>query len=130
MVIRHGRQGISATITHCPQSGQWVIGLTTQATSVVPAEIRLALTGLGMGLATGPLMGVAVGAVSAARSDGAAAARMIGAALDVAALGAVFAVAEGGPQGWRLARFPSGRIRIVAASVAWRGSRPQYKAPR
>lgn len=72
-------------------------------TSLAPAEMGLALTGLGMGLATGPLMGAAVGVVAAGRSGTASAlinvARMTGATIGVAVLGAVFAMAHDGP-GW------------------------------
>jgi hypothetical protein len=42
-------------------SGLLLIGLSANQTTIVVAEIGLALTGLGMGLATGPLMGAAVG---------------------------------------------------------------------
>ncbi|HET7313797.1 MAG TPA: hypothetical protein VFJ08_05550 [Salinisphaera sp.] len=84
----------------------------------------MALTGLGMGLATGPLMGAAVGAVSTARSGSAAAlinvARMVGATLGVAALGAVFAFAGGGFPGLRAALLIGGAVQLAAAAVAWR----------
>jgi hypothetical protein len=62
------------------------------------------LTGLGTGLATGPLMALAIGAVAAARSGTAAAlinvARMAGATIGVAVLGAIYAIVDGGPQGF------------------------------
>ena len=78
--------------------GLLVIGMTAHSTSILAAEIGLALTGFGMGLATGPLMGAAVGAAAAARSGTAAAlinvARMAGATIGVAVLGAVFAMAQ------------------------------------
>ena len=87
--------------------GLLLIGTTAARPPLVFAEIGLALTGVGMGLATGPLMGEAVGAVPAARSGTASAiinvARMVGATVGVAALGAVYAVFKGGPGGLRLA---------------------------
>jgi DHA2 family methylenomycin A resistance protein-like MFS transporter len=79
--------------------GLLMIAATASTAGLEGAEIGLAPTGLGMGLATGPLMGAAVGAVPAARSGTAAAlinvARMARATIGVAALGAVFALAGG-----------------------------------
>jgi len=81
------------------------------------------MTGLGMGLASGPLMGAAVGAVSAARSGTAASlinvARMAGATIGVAVLGAVFALAHGGPSGLRLAMLLGGFVQFACAAMAW-----------
>ena len=105
-------------------SGLLAVGASAGSASLIGSEIGLMLTGLGMGLATGPLTGVAVGAVSAARSGTAAAlinvARMVGATLGVAALGAVFALLEGGTEGLRLAMLIGGAVQIVAAGVCWR----------
>jgi EmrB/QacA subfamily drug resistance transporter len=104
--------------------GLGLIGLSAHRQFLLPAEIGLALTGLGMGLATGPLMATAVGAVKAERSGTAAAlinvARMAGATVGVAALGSVFAVAGGGPGGLRLAMFIGGAVQLAAAAIAWR----------
>ncbi|MFP3500475.1 hypothetical protein SB759_40320, partial [Pseudomonas sp. SIMBA_059] len=44
------------------------ISASAGSPGLVGAEIGLAMTGLGMGIATGPLMTVAVGALEAARS--------------------------------------------------------------
>ena len=103
--------------------GLLLIGATASAAGIGGAEAGLALTGLGMGLATGPLMGTAVGAVSAARSGTAAAvinvARMSGATIGVATLGAVFAIAGGGADGMRLALWLGGAIQLAAAASAW-----------
>jgi EmrB/QacA subfamily drug resistance transporter len=103
--------------------GLLLIALTVPAAGLAGAEAGVALTGLGMGLATGPLMGAAVGAVSAARSGSAATlinvARMVGATLGVAALGAVFAVAGGGFPGLRAALLLGGGVQLAAAVVAW-----------
>lgn len=108
--------------------GLLLIGLSANQPSIVAAEIGLAMTDLGMGLATGPLMGAAVGTVAAARSGTASAlinvARMAGATVGVAILGAVFAIAHGGPAGLRLAMLCGGMVQITCAAVAWRTTRP------
>ena len=73
--------------------------MTAPATGLIGAEVGLALTGLGMGFATGPLMGTGSEPFLAARSGTAAAlinvARMAGATIGVAVLGAVFVVGGG-----------------------------------
>src|SRR5699024_6188321 len=73
-----GGVGIIAT-------GLLLLSATADNASLLGAEAGCALTGLGMGLATGPLMGIAVGSVPAARSGTASAlvsvARMTGATL-------------------------------------------------
>jgi MFS transporter, DHA2 family, methylenomycin A resistance protein len=113
-------------------AGLAVIGITAHLASIIPTEIGLAMTGLGMGLATGPLMGAAVGAVDAARSGTAAAlinvARMAGATIGVAVLGAVFAIAHAGPEGLRLALLIGAVVQIACGAVAWTTMRPS-KAP-
>jgi MFS family permease len=91
-------------------------------------QIGLVLTGLGMGLNTGPLFGVAVGSVPAERSGSAASlinvARMIGATLGVAILGTAFAMAGSGAGGLRAAMLVGGIIPIVGATAAWLALRP------
>lgn len=103
--------------------GLLIIGMTAHLTSIAATEIGLAMTGLGMGLATGPLMAAAVGAVAAARSGTAAAlinvARMAGATIGVAVLGAVFAMAEGGPEGLRASLLLGGLVQLTCAAYAW-----------
>jgi EmrB/QacA subfamily drug resistance transporter len=107
-----GRRVMTAGGVAVIGSGLMLIGMTSHDPSMVAAEIGLALTGLGMGLATGPLMEVAVGAVSAARSGTAAAlinvARIVGATVGVAVLGAIYAMAGGGWEGLRLAMMLGG----------------------
>jgi MFS transporter, DHA2 family, methylenomycin A resistance protein len=104
-------------------AGLLLIGATAGQPSLLCAELGLALTGVGMGLATGPLMGEAVGAVPAARSGTASAlinvARMVGATIGVAALGAVYAVFKGGPEGLRFAMILGGAIQLLGAAFAW-----------
>jgi MFS transporter, DHA2 family, methylenomycin A resistance protein len=103
--------------------GLLLIGATARETSLVFAEIGFVLTGIGMGLATGPLMGEAIGAVGAARSGTASAlinvARMVGATVGVAALGAAYAVFEGGPEGLRCAMLLGGVAQLAGAAYAW-----------
>jgi MFS transporter, DHA2 family, methylenomycin A resistance protein len=107
--------------------GLLVIGLTAAWTSILGAEVGLALTGVGMGMATGPLMGLAVGAVASARSGTAAAlinvARMVGATIGVAILGALFAMAGGGPQGLRLAMLLGALVQLSSAAALWAATR-------
>jgi EmrB/QacA subfamily drug resistance transporter len=107
--------------------GLLLIGLAAHQFSILPVELGLALTGVGMGLATGPLMGEAVGAVAAARSGTASAlinvARMVGATVGVAILGAVYAFLAGGPDGLRAAMILGGLVQIACAAVAWRTTR-------
>ncbi|KVA04703.1 MFS transporter [Burkholderia latens] len=101
-------------------SGLAVIGASAASRSLFGAEIGLALTGLGMGVATGPLMTVAVGSVDSARSGTASAlvnvARMIGAALGIAVLGTLFAVAHGGATGLRAAMFAGAAVQLAGAA--------------
>ena len=97
---------------------------TTRAGQPLPvAELGLALTGIGMGMNTGPLMSVAVEAVTAARSGTASAlinvARMAGATLGVAFLGTAFALWHGGAPGLRAAMLIGGVVQLCGALVAW-----------
>lgn len=103
--------------------GLLALSVSAGEKSIVVVEIGLALTGLGMGLATGPLLEVAVGAVPAARSGTAAAlinvARMTGATIGVAVLGAVFAAAHDNVTGLRLSMLLGGLVQLTGAAVAW-----------
>ena len=119
--------------------GTGIIGLgllvlaTTHAGRPLPlAAAGLALTGIGMGLNTGPLMSVAVDSVSAARSGTASAlinvARMAGATLGVAILGAAFAVWHGGAAGLRAAMLGGGIVQCLGATVAYATIRPPGSA--
>lgn len=92
--------------------------------SLLAEEGGLALTGIGLGFANGPLLAAAVGAVSAERSGTASAlinvARMVGATIGVAALGAVFSIAHGGAQGLRWAIALGGIVQLAGAAYAMR----------
>ena len=107
--------------------GLLTLGGFSGDTSIVPSAIGLALTGLGMGFATGPLMNTAVGAVGPERSGTASAlvnvARMSGATLGVAILGAAYAMCGGGAPGLRVAMLSGGMVQLVCAAVAWREAR-------
>ncbi len=113
--------------------GLLLIGATAGQGSLVFAEIGLTLTGVGMGLATGPLMGEAVGAVSPARSGTASAvinvARMVGATVGVAALGAVYAVFKSGPEGLRFAMILGGAAQLSGAAYAWLSTTRAQRVP-
>lgn len=104
--------------------GLMLVGATADVSSILVSEVGLGLTGLGMGLATGPLMGVAVAGVSVSRSGSAAAlinvARMIGATLGVAVLGTVFSSVDGGPNGLLAAMFTAGCLQIFTAGAVWK----------
>jgi DHA2 family methylenomycin A resistance protein-like MFS transporter len=108
--------------------GLYVLAATAGWQSIVMAEIGLALTGLGMGLATGPLLGVAVSAVASARSGTAAAlinvARMVGATLGVAVLGSIYAGMAGGFRGLCFAMLAGGSMQLACAAVAWVEAKP------
>ncbi|MBU9278951.1 MFS transporter [Burkholderia multivorans] len=112
-------------------AGLGVIGASAASPALIGTEIGLGLTGLGMGIATGPLMTVAVGAVDAARSGTASAlvnvARMAGATLGIAVLGTLFAVLHGGPAGLRIAMFAGAAIQLAGAAAAAVGVRRERK---
>lgn len=104
-------------------AGLLVIAMTASGRPLIVSECGLALTGIGMGLNTGPLMSVAVDAVTAARSGTAAAlinvARMTGATLGVAVLGSLFAWWDGGDAGFRVAMVFGGFIQVAGGAAAW-----------
>jgi EmrB/QacA subfamily drug resistance transporter len=103
--------------------GLLVLGASVELPAIAWAEIGLILTGLGMGVATGPLMGVAIAAVAAARSGTASSlinvARMAGATIGVAVLGSVFALFGAGPDGLRAAMLCGGGVQLACALFAW-----------
>jgi DHA2 family methylenomycin A resistance protein-like MFS transporter len=103
--------------------GLCVLAAVAGARDIFPAIMGLALTGLGMGVATGPLFAVAVGAVSPARSGTAAAfinvARMVGATIGVAILGSVYALLGDGSLGLGVALWLGGAVQLCGAAVAW-----------
>jgi MFS transporter, DHA2 family, methylenomycin A resistance protein len=104
-------------------AGLVVLSLTHLGQPLLWAGVGLALTGVGMGINTGPLMSVAVDAVGSERAGTAASlinvARMAGATTGVAVLGAAFAFFGGGVTGWCVAMGLGGAVQLCGALVAW-----------
>jgi EmrB/QacA subfamily drug resistance transporter len=103
--------------------GLFVIATTAAGRPLGLAEAGLVLTGLGMGLNTGPLFGVAVAAVPPARSGSASSlinvARMVGATMGVAVLGTAFSAAGAGAPGLRTAMVLGGAVQTMGACAAY-----------
>ncbi len=120
---RIGVRAMTAGGTATVGCGLLVLAATAAGRPLPLAEAGLALTGLGMGLNTGPLMAVAVEAVSPARAGTASSlinvARMAGASLGVAFLGAAFASQGGGAAGLRVAMLAGGCVQLCGAAAAW-----------
>ncbi len=123
LVARYGARAVATTVVAIIGCGLLLIGAGADRTTIAVTEAGLALTGLGMGFATGPLMGAAVGAVEAARSGTASAlinvVRMTGATGGIAILGTAFAMTGGGAGGLRLAMLAGGVLQILCAAIAW-----------
>lgn len=105
-------------------AGLFVIAYAATLPAFLLFETGLAATGLGMGMATGPLTGIALGTVPPARAGTASAvfniARMAGASLGVAMLGTVHAISGGGYPGLTVAMASGGTVALVGAGCAWR----------
>lgn len=114
-------------------TGLVTVGLGAGHASLLPAETGLALTGLGMGLATGPLMGGAVNAVNSARSGTAAAiinvARMVGATLGVAVLGTLYVMAGHDYAGLAVALVTGAGVQVTMVLVAGRCLKQRSDGP-
>jgi MFS family permease len=123
MVRKFGARATTSGGVFVISLGLLLIGTSAGWPGILLPEIGLALTGLGMGLATGPLMGIAVGAVAASRSGTASSlinvARMAGATIGVAGLGSAFAFAGGGETGLRAAMLFGGAVQLACAAFAW-----------
>ncbi|MDT2024305.1 MFS transporter [Methylocella sp. CPCC 101449] len=132
LAARFGNRPLATGGVAIIASGLALIALSAGAPSVLGAEIGLALTGLGMGFATGPLTGAAVGAVPAARSGTASAllnvARMVGASMGVALLGAIHVMAGAGATGLRVAMLTGAGVQVCAVLLAWRAWRRAEQA--
>jgi MFS transporter, DHA2 family, methylenomycin A resistance protein len=130
MAQRVGLRVMAAGGTALCGCGLLVLAATQAGQPFLLAEIGLGLTGIGMGMNTGPLMSVAVEAVTVARSGTASAlinvARMAGATLGVAFLGAAFALGHGGVQGLRAAMVTGGTVQLCGALAAWATIRAQH----
>jgi EmrB/QacA subfamily drug resistance transporter len=103
--------------------GLLVLAVTQLAQPLWLAWLGLGLTGIGMGINTGPLMAVAVDAVGAERSGTASSiinvARMVGATLGVAVLGAAYTIGGGNQPGFQMAMLTGGGVQLAGALVAW-----------
>jgi DHA2 family methylenomycin A resistance protein-like MFS transporter len=104
--------------------GNLLLGASFLADWFIAEEIGLLLTGVGMGMATGPLTAVAVSTVSADRAGTASAlinvARMVGATIGVALLGAIFAFLGETETGFIVAMSAGGSVQLLGSFVAWR----------
>lgn len=120
---RCGARAATAGGTAIIGLGLIVASLTQAGRPMWLAQAGLLLTGLGMGVNTGPLMGVAVGSVPSTRSGTASAlinvARMVGATLGVAMLGALYALMGSGPAGLSAALLAGGAVQLTGAAAAW-----------
>jgi len=129
---RIGIRAITAGGTATIGIGLLVLATTHAGRPLPLATVGLTLTGIGMGLNTGPLMSVAVDSVTAARSGTASAlinvARMAGATLGVAILGAAFALWHGGAPGLRAAMLGGGIVQCLGATIACATIRPARSA--
>jgi MFS transporter, DHA2 family, methylenomycin A resistance protein len=121
---RIGVRASTASGTAIVGAGLLVLSLTHLGAPIAGAMVGLALTGIGMGINTGPLMSVAVDAVGPEQSGTASSlinvARMVGVTMGVAVLGATFVLCGGGVEGWRAAMLLGGVVQLCGALVAWR----------
>jgi hypothetical protein len=113
--------------------GLLLIGAGGLQPNIAPAEFGLAITGLGLGLGSGPLSAMAVGHVAAARAGMAAAliniARISGATIGVAVLGTCYAAAGGGPRGLLLSMMTGSLAQFTGAATAWIVTRRERVRP-
>ncbi|MGY5778244.1 hypothetical protein [Rhizobium sp. LEGMi135b] len=91
---------------------------------MIAGEFGLLLTGIGMGMATGPLTAVAVSSVVRERAGTASAlinvTRMVGATIGVAVLGSVYAFFHEPALGFIVAMFCGGDIQLFGSMTTWR----------
>ncbi|MBY5346839.1 MFS transporter [Rhizobium leguminosarum] len=104
--------------------GNLLLGSSFLADWLIAEEIGLLLTGVGMGMATGPLTAVAVSTVTADRAGTASAlinvARMVGATMGVAILGAIFAFLGEAETGFIVAMSVGGSAQLLGSLIGWR----------
>jgi MFS transporter, DHA2 family, methylenomycin A resistance protein len=103
--------------------GLLVLSFSHLGEPLIWAAVGLGLTGIGMGINTGPLMSVAVDAVSSDRAGTASSlinvARMSGATLGVAVLGVVYTLFATPAQGFQAAMAIGGLVQLCGALTAW-----------
>ena len=121
---RIGARACTAGGTAIIGCGLLMLSVTHLAQPLWLAWCGLGLTGIGMGINTGPLMSVAVDAVGAGRAGTASSiinvARMVGATLGVAVLGAAYAFGGGNGPGFQAAMLTGGAVQLAGAFMAWR----------
>lgn len=104
--------------------GNLLLGAAFLANWFIAEEIGLLLTGVGMGMATGPLTAVAVSTVTSDRAGTASAlinvARMVGATIGVAILGAVFAFLGEAETAFIIAMSAGGSVQLLGSFIGWR----------
>jgi len=115
---RLGLRAMTAGGTALVGLGLIVLSATHGGQRLGLAECGFVVSGIGMGLNSGPLMSIAVGAVPAARSGTASSlinvARMTGATLGVAVLGTIYGIG-----GLTAAMLTGGIVQLCGAAVAW-----------
>ncbi|MFL5009970.1 MFS transporter [Rhizobium sp.] len=104
--------------------GNLLLGAAFLANWFIAEEIGLLLTGVGMGMATGPLTAVAVSTVTSDRAGTASAlinvARMVGATIGVAILGAIFAFLGEAETAFIIAMSAGGSVQLLGSFIGWR----------
>lgn len=99
LAVRFGARAMMVAGTAAMGAGTAMLAATTLQTDLVVILLALAVTGVGLGLNTGPLLSVAVecapGALAGTAASVVNTARMIGATLGVALLGSLFAARAG-----------------------------------
>jgi EmrB/QacA subfamily drug resistance transporter len=104
--------------------GNIALGIAFADSLLIAEEFGLLLTGIGMGMATGPLTAVAVSSVARERAGTASAlinvARMVGATIGVAALGSVYAFLREPALGFIVAMLCGGSIQLFGSIATWR----------
>jgi EmrB/QacA subfamily drug resistance transporter len=121
---RLGLRAMTAGGTALIGLGLIVLSATQDGQQLGLAEFGFIVSGIGMGLNTGPLMSIAVGAVPPARSGTASSlinvARMTGATLGVAVLGTIYGIG-----GLEAAMLTGGIVQLCGAAVAWASVGPR-----
>ncbi|OAV48683.1 MFS transporter [Rhizobium sp. WYCCWR10014] len=121
---RLGKKGTISAGLALMGLGNLLLGSSFLADWFIAEEIGLLLTGVGMGMATGPLTAVAVSTAAADRAGTASAlinvARMVGATIGVALLGAIFAFLGEAETAFIVAMSVGGSAQLLGSFIAWR----------
>ncbi|MBB4443275.1 MULTISPECIES: MFS transporter [Rhizobium] len=121
---RLGKKGTISAGLALMGLGNLLLGSSFLADWSIAEEIGLLLTGVGMGMATGPLTAVAVSTAAADRAGTASAlinvARMVGATIGVALLGAIFAFLGEAETAFIVAMSVGGSAQLLGSFISWR----------